>query len=173
MSPIKKKVAAAMLSFSAIGVALLLNHEGVALPAYVDPVGVVTVCAGHTRTAELGQHKTLAQCEQLLKEDTVYAEAVVKRNVRVEITQEQYDSLVSFVFNVGPSAFASSTLLRKLNAGDCWGAGAQFIRWDKAKGHKLKGLTTRRADERANFETGCTSYGTTTHTLKPSSKART
>jgi len=155
MTTLKKKVAATLLSFSLVGVTALLNHEGVVLPAYVDPVGVVTVCAGHTKTAKLGQLKTLAQCEQLLKEDTAYAEAVVRRKVTVPITQEQYDSLVSFVFNVGSGAFASSTLLRKLNAGDCWGAGAQFIRWDKAKGRRLKGLTIRRADERANFETAC------------------
>jgi lysozyme len=165
MTPLKKKVAAAVLSFSALGITTLLNHEGNTLAAYVDPVGVVTVCAGHTKTAKLGQRKTLAQCERLLKEDTAYAEAAVKRNVTVPITQEQYDSLVSFVFNVGSGAFAKSTLLRKLNAGDCMGAGAQFSRWIKAGGRVLKGLVTRRADERANFETGCTGYGSTTFTF--------
>lgn len=155
MATLKKTVYAATLSLSALGAAYLINYEGVVLPAYVDPVGVVTVCAGHTRTAELGQRKTLQECEQLLKEDVSYAEAAVKRYVKVPITQAQYDSLVSFVFNVGPRAFANSTLLKKLNAGDCLGAGEQFSRWVYAKGKKLKGLVNRRAHERNNFESAC------------------
>jgi lysozyme len=123
--------------------------------AYVDPVGVVTVCAGHTKTAKLGQVKTDAACAALLKEDVKEAEAAVKRLVTVPLTQAQFDALVSFTFNVGSSNFAKSTLLKKVNAFDCWGAGVEFMRWTYAGGHELAGLVKRRASERQHWETGC------------------
>jgi lysozyme len=115
--------------------------------AYVDPVGIVTVCAGHTSTAKLGQVKTEAECAALLQQDVVHAEKAVKRLVTVRLTQEQFDALTSFVFNVGETSFAKSTLLRKVNAGDCYGAGKEFMKWVYAGGRELPGLVTRRASE--------------------------
>lgn len=124
---------------------------------YLDPVGIPTVCVGHTGTvthADVG--KDLSHlCAQLLAEDTNEAQSSVRQAVTVKITQAQYDALVSFTFNVGGGALRSSTLLRKLNAGDCWGAAAEFDRWVNARGRKLPGLVKRRADERRQFETGC------------------
>jgi lysozyme len=156
---IRQRVAASVLALSALGVGAIVKHEGMMNAAYVDPVGVVTVCAGHTRTAKLGQKLSDERCAQLLLEDSEYAQAAVRRLVTTKITQAQFDALTSLVFNIGEGNFASSTLLRKLNAGDCWGAGAQFPRWNKGrvKGKLvvLPGLTTRRADERKTFETGC------------------
>lgn len=148
-----------MLALSAVGVGAIVKHEGMVNVAYVDPVGVVTVCAGHTKTAKLGQKLSKERCEQLLREDSAYAQAAVQRLVTTKITQAQFDALTSLVFNIGEGNFASSTLLRKLNAGDCWGAGAQFPRWNKGRVNgklvELRGLTNRRADERKTFETGC------------------
>lgn len=159
MGTIRQRVAASVLALSALGVGAIVKHEGMLNTAYVDPVGVVTVCAGHTRTAKLGQRLSDERCAQLLLEDSEYAQAAVRRLVSTKITQAQFDALTSLVFNIGEGNFASSTLLRKLNAGDCWGAGAQFPRWNKGrvKGKLvvLPGLTTRRADERKTFETGC------------------
>jgi lysozyme len=118
-------------------------------------VGIVTVCAGHTRTAKLGQKLTEAECEALLKEDVKHAEKAVKRLVKVPLTQNQFDAVVSFVFNVGEGRFASSTLLKKINRYDCWGAGAEFSRWVYGGDKVLPGLVKRRADERKAWESGC------------------
>lgn len=152
-------VAASSLVLSASGLNGIIQHEGMVYPAYVDPVGVVTICAGHTKTAKLGQVRTLKQCTELLRQDTREAELAVKRLATVPITQGQYDALVSFTFNLGQGNLAESTLLRKANAGDCFGAGREFDRWNKGyvrgKATVLKGLVTRRADERRAWDAGC------------------
>ena len=152
---VRQRVVASALALSALGVGAIVKHEGLVKTAYVDPVGVVTVCAGHTKTAKLGQTLTDAQCAELLRQDVKDAEAAVKRLVKVPLTQGQYDALVSFVFNVGSTNFAKSTLLRKINAYDCRGAGAEFDKWVYGGGRILPGLVKRRADERRHWETGC------------------
>jgi lysozyme len=157
-SVVARRVAAAVLAVSAAGVTTLVNHEEQVNTVYLDPVKIPTVCVGHTRTVSkdmVGQRFTDEQCEALLREDLQVAERAVKRNVTVPITQEQYDSLVSFTFNVGATNFQNSTLLKKLNAGDCTGAVKEFGRWIYAKGVKLRGLVNRRADESRVFATGC------------------
>ena len=152
---LRTRTATTLLALSAAGVGAIVVHEGMQKTAYRDPVGIVTVCAGHTKTAKLGQVKTDAQCAELLRQDTAEAQEVVRTLVKVKLTQEQFDALVSFVFNVGSTNFRSSTLLRRINAGACWPAGAEFDKWVYAKGTKLPGLVIRRADERQKFETGC------------------
>ena len=152
---LKGRVAAIALSLSMAGAGAIVAHEGLRKVAYVDPVGVVTICAGHTRTAKLGQVKTEQECAELLKQDVKHAEVAVKRLVVVPLTQEQFDALTSFVFNVGETNFAKSTLLKKVNAFDCWGAGREFMRWTRAGGKELPGLAVRRASERKQWETGC------------------
>lgn len=152
---LKTRIAASLLGLSSIGAFGIVAHEGMKRVAYVDPVGVVTVCAGHTKTAKLGQVKTEAECAELLKGDVKHAENAVRRLVKAPLTQPQFDSLVSFVFNVGETSFAKSTLLKKVNAFDCWGAGAEFSKWTYAGGRELPGLVKRRADERRHWETGC------------------
>ena len=151
-----KRFAAGLLTVSALGLASIKVHEAVVPVAYLDPVGIPTICAGHTRGVFLGQQRTLQECEELLKEDVTYAGRAIARCTKVDLTQEQYDALVSATFNIGGAAYCSSTLVRKLNAGDCFGAAAQFDRWIYAKGRKLPGLVKRRAAERKLFETGCT-----------------
>lgn len=152
---LKSRVAAVILSLSTAGAIGIMGYEGTVKVAYKDPVGIVTICSGHTATAKLGQVKTDAECAELLQKDVVYAEKGVRRLVKTPLTQPQFDALVSFVFNVGEANFASSTLLRKINANDCWGAGAEFNKWVYARGQKLPGLVKRRADERKHWETGC------------------
>lgn len=148
---------AATLALSAVGTGAIVMYEGSEPIVYLDPVGIPTACVGHTKTvtrADVG--KDLSHlCAQLLAEDTGDAQASVRRAVTVPITQAQYDALVSFTFNVGGGALHTSTLLKKLNAGDCWGAGAELPRWNKARGRVLPGLVKRRAAERVMFETGC------------------
>lgn len=152
----KSKLAVAALSLSMAGVTAIATREGgFVRTGYRDPVGIPTVCAGHTKTAIVGKTVPIATCERLLKEDTTEAQAAVKRLVKIKITQAQYDELTDFVFNVGTGNFASSTLLRKVNAGDCRGAGAEFPRWVYAKGQYLRGLENRRILNRKGWESGC------------------
>ena len=152
---LNKRVVIGLLALSTSGAAAIALHEGVVKTAYIDPVGVTTICAGHTKTAKLGQTLTDAQCAELLKTDVADAATAIKRLVRVPLTQNQYDALVSFTFNVGEGNLAKSRLLREVNAGNCWAVGAQFMRWDYAGGRKLAGLTKRRQYEREQWETGC------------------
>lgn len=151
--------AAAALTLSAAGIAGVQYHEGTVNAVYLDPVGIPTSCTGHTgpdtTAAMVGQERSAAVCARLLAQDTASAQGAVGRCVKEPVTQVQYDALVSLTFNIGNSAFCGSTLVRKLNAGDCMGAAAEFSKWIKARGRVLKGLVTRRADERAAFETGC------------------
>ena len=140
---------------SLTGIKAIEAHKGVRLQAYICPAGVLTIGAGHTGPdVHAGMTITEEQAEELLAKDLESAERSVNSAVKVLITQTQFDALVSFVFNVGAGAFASSTLLRLLNAGDYKGAAAQFDRWNKGPSGPLPGLTKRRAAERKMFESG-------------------
>ena len=133
-------------------ISLIKKHEGLRLEAYLPtPNDVWTIGYGHTHTAKQGQKITEAQAEALLRKDITWAEEAVNKSVVVPLTQNQFDALVSFVFNVGAGAFGSSTLLRLLNSKDYEGAANQFLRWNKQKGVVLKGLTKRREEERKLF----------------------
>lgn len=152
----KAKSLAVALALSLSGVAFIQGWEGTEQAAYVDSVGVPTICTGSTRGVFLGQTATLAECEERLLEDTTYAGKAVQRCVTAKLTQGQYDALVSLGFNIGGGALCGSTLIRKLNQGDCRGAAGQFLRWDHAGGKRLRGLTNRRAAESKLFMEGCT-----------------
>jgi lysozyme len=150
--------AAATLVISGAGLAGITQYEGTEHTVYLDPVAIPTVCVGHTSTvtaADVGKTYSDEQCALLLKQDTRVAQRAVGRLVKVPVSQGQYDALVSFTFNLGEGNLAKSTLLRKLNAGDCRGAAAEFPRWNKAGGRVLKGLVKRRAWERSIFEVDC------------------
>lgn len=152
----KTKLIAALLALSVSGVTLLTTHEGKVNRAYLDPVGIPTVCVGHTGPdVKLGKTYSDEVCVELLNKDTAVAQRAVGRLVAVPVTQEQYDAVVSFTFNVGEGNLANSTLLKKINAGDCTGAGAEFLRWNRAKGKVLPGLTKRRNAEASQWLSGC------------------
>ena len=94
---------------------------------------------------------TQAQAEQFLQEDLEIFESYVEDDVQVNVNEDQFSALVCFCFNVGPEGFGSSTLLRKLNAGDYQGAAEQFPVWNKGGGEPMLGLTRRRLAEQALF----------------------
>lgn len=150
-----KKAVPLVLALSVAGIVFIQKYEGTSLIAYLDVVQVPTICTGSTRSVFVGQKATLAECEERLREDTTYAGIAVQRHVLQKLSQGQYDALVSFVFNVGPGAFKKSTLLKKLNAGECHAAAREFLRWNKAKGKVYPGLTKRRAAEKEMFEKDC------------------
>lgn len=155
MSPLQQRIIAASLA-GAVGMAgvLVTKFEGRSLVAYLDPVGIPTICEGVTRGVRLGQTKTPAQCDALLQAELSIAMAGVDRNVTARLPETRRAALASFVYNVGEPQFKASTLLRKLNAGDARGACAELSRWVYAKGKKLAGLVNRRAAERELCEAG-------------------
>lgn len=165
---IKRYIAAASLALSAVGAAYIATDEGTGptvkesgqtlAVAYADPgVGwdLPTVCHGHTRGVFRGQRATLQQCQEWLVEDAGFAGKAISRCTPINFTQQQYDALVSFVFNVGARNYCESTLAHRLNSGDCRGAAREITRWTRANGKVLPGLVKRRTSERARFESDC------------------
>ncbi|MGN2526290.1 lysozyme [Escherichia coli] len=138
------------------GISLIKEFEGCKLTAYRDSVGVWTIGYGWTQPVDgkpIRAGMTIKQetAERLLKTGLVSYESDVSRLVKVGLTQGQFDALVSFTYNLGARSLSTSTLLRKLNAGDNAGAADEFLRWNKAGGKVLNGLTRRREAERALF----------------------
>ncbi|EPS0103372.1 lysozyme [Escherichia coli] len=138
------------------GIALIKQFEGCKLTAYQDSVGVWTIGYGWTQPVDgkpIRAGMTIKQeaAERLLKTGLVSYESDVSRLVKVGLTQGQFDALVSFTYNLGARSLSTSTLLRKLNTGDYAGAADEFLRWNKAGGKVLNGLTRRREAERALF----------------------
>lgn len=130
---------------------IIKKWEGLYLEAYLCPANVWTIGYGHTKTAVPGMRITESEAEDLLRQDMEWVEEAVNRLVAVPLTQNQYDALCSFTFNVGAGALGKSTLLKKLNAGDYAGAANEFPRWNRGGGRVLRGLVNRRADEQALF----------------------
>lgn len=149
------KKATAGLLLSLAGLSFIQTWEGTENTAYLDSVGVPTICTGSTRAVKIGQVATTQECEERLVQDTGTAGRALARCVTAPVTQRQYDALVSLGFNIGEGAICRSTLVRKLNSGDCRGAGAEFLRWDWAGGSRLRGLTNRRKAESAEFLKDC------------------
>jgi lysozyme len=96
---------------------------------------------------------TEKEAEADLEADLAWAQTAVNQLVKVKLSQNMFDALVSFVYNVGESAFKKSTMLRLLNMGLYQMAGAQFMRWVYDNGEKIGGLLNRRREERKQFET--------------------
>lgn len=157
-----------MRHVSAEGLALLKQWEGLRLDAYRDVGGVWTIGYGHTGGVMPGERITEAEAEHLLRDDLGWAEGAVHRLVNVKLTDNQHAALVSFVFNVGEGAFAKSTLLRKLNAGDYAAVPAELARWNKAGGQVVQGLVNRRAAEAGLWAKGSFVTSTSDAAPKPS-----
>jgi lysozyme len=165
------------LTVSAAGLKLIQQFEGCErrkgaprgrVKAYVDPVGVLTIGWGHTnatgRKFTVDTTWTIAECEEVLREDMTKFEAGVRALAKVELAQCQFDALVSFAYNCGLGNLKSSTLLRKANRRDFAGAAREFAKWNKAGGRVLPGLTRRRAAEAILFQDGgCVDVRTTEH----------
>lgn len=150
----KRLVAASFTATLCVASAVVTHFEGLRSKTYLDPVGIPTICYGHTATAVIGQVRSGDECQQLLDSDLTVAISAVDSLVKVPLPVERRAALVSFVYNVGQGKLAGSTLLRKLNDGDVAGACAEFDLWVFAGGVKLNGLVARRAEERELCEVG-------------------
>lgn len=148
-----KTAKAIVRMLSASGLALIKAHEGLELFPYADVAGHMTIGYGHlimpgeNFSGGISEH----QAETILRADTEKAQRAVRVNVTVPLTQNQFDALVSLVFNIGIGAFTNSTLLRVLNEGRYADAAAQFDVWRMAGKRVVQGLVKRRAAERDLF----------------------
>ena len=133
------------------GLALIRQFEGLRLSAYKCPAGVATIGYGTTKGIKMGMEITRDEADRLLCEDAQRFADHVKALVKVPLNQNQQDALISFVYNVGPAAFGKSTMLKLINQGLLEDAANQFVRWNKAGGEVLAGLTRRRIAERDLF----------------------
>jgi lysozyme len=124
------------------------------LRAYNDGVGVWTIGWGCTHGVHEGMTITLAEAETMFADEMVRPEKAVNKNVRVPLTQRQFDILVSFTYNCGEGALASSTLLKRLNAGDYAAVPSELMKWNHGGGKVMSGLTARRKLEGARWRAG-------------------
>ena len=131
-----------------------LKEDGMVYP-YKCSAGVLTQGFGSTRGIKADQGWTTEYCEERLTKDLNEHAEAIKHYVTVPLTQNQYDALVSFIFNLGATAFRNSSLLKILNQNKYHEVPAQLMRWDKARVNgkliPLAGLTRRRAAEAAMF----------------------
>lgn len=125
--------------------------EGCELEAYQCSAGVWTVGYGHTVRVIKGMKITKFQAEKFLEEDLAGIFKEMAKLVSVDVTEGQFIALMSFAFNLGATAFRTSTLRRCLNRGDYEFAGNEFLRWHFAGGKSVPGLLARRRAERALF----------------------
>lgn len=152
-----KLLASTLAAIVVAAAAFIEPFEGRRLETYRDPVGIPTACVGDTGPdVVMGRTFTNAECTaRLERRITREFLPAVQRCVRVSITPDQIVALISFAYNVGAEAMCRSTLVRKLNAGDCLGAAAEFDRWTRAGGTTLPGLARRRNAEESLFLGGC------------------
>lgn len=140
------------LSTGSAGLAYIRQFEGFRGIPYRDPIGKMTVGYGHlVRKGEYFDGVTRDHGEQLMRQDVLLAEAVVKRHVRVPLSDSQFDALVSLVYNIGEGNFRKSTLVKKLNRGNYKAAADEFLEWEYAGGRRFDGLAQRRRAERKLF----------------------
>lgn len=145
------------MKVSKAGIDFLKKEEGVRTKAYRDSVGVWTIGVGHTAAAgppapKSGMVITMQEVDEILARDLVKYENAVLKAVKVPLTQNQFDALVSLCFNIGPGAFAGSTVVKRLNAKDYVGAAEAMLMWKKA-GNDPDLLLPRRKREKALFLT--------------------
>ena len=141
-----------IMNTSTEGLALIKKFEGLELEAYKCAAGVWTIGYGHTKDVSEGDSWTEQEANDALKEELVEFEGYINDLVTCPLSQNQYDALVSWVYNLGPANLKASTLLKRLNASDYDDVPAQLKRWNKAGGKVLEGLIRRREAEALLFQ---------------------
>lgn len=134
------------------GIELIKRFEGLRLTAYLCPANVWTIGYGHTSAAgapvvKKGMKITKDEAAEILVRDLVKYEVAVMKALTRNPNENQFSAMVSLCYNIGPGAFAKSSVVRKFNAGDASGAAAAFRLWNKAGGKVLAGLVRRREEE--------------------------
>lgn len=143
--PVSPRVIVAGALAAAVAVAGFVRPwEGRSLIPYRDIVGVVTWCDGITKGAPKDKY-TSAECDALLKDEIAIHLRGVAKCIHRELPEHQWVAIGSWTYNVGVQAACSSTLVRKINAGEPWCA--ELLKWDRAGGKRVRGLSRRRQAE--------------------------
>lgn len=140
------------MNISKEGIALIKKFEGCELEAYKCAAGVWTIGYGHTKDVKEGEVITKEEAESMLIHELQEYCNDVDIAVKVDLKQNEFDALVSWTYNLGPTNLNSSTMLRVLNEGKHDDVPTQIKRWNKAGGEVLKGLVRRRNAEALMFE---------------------
>lgn len=153
---IPKPLVNGQLDISDNGYAIIRDAEGFRSTAYLDTGGVWTIGFGTIKypngtSVKKGDTCTRNEAEQWLKNDCVWVDACLDKNVKVNLNQNQFDALASFVYNIGETAFVKSTMLTLINQNSLTSAASQFDRWVFDNGKRIQGLVNRRAKEKSLF----------------------
>jgi lysozyme len=142
------KKAAASGVVVALALPFTAYHEGLRLKAYLDPIGIPTICYGETLGVEMGQEKTKAECDALFEARLGFFAYAVDAAISPSMSPYTHAALTSWTYNVGIGAMQKSTLVRLMNEGRTVEACNELPKWNKAGGRVLPGLVKRREDER-------------------------
>ena len=134
------------------GLSLIKKFEGCELEAYQCSAGVWTIGYGHTKGVTPSDSISQEEAEQMLVDELHEYESYINEYVTVALSQNQFDALVSWVYNLGPANLKASTMLKVLNSGEYEDVPAQMKRWNKAGGKVLEGLIRRREAEACLFQ---------------------
>ena len=145
------------MKVSSKGLELIKEFEGFSSVAYLCSAKKATIGYGNTfwedgTPVKIGDQISKERAETLLKHVVDNFSVAVEVDIKIEVTQNQFDAMVSLAYNIGLGAFKNSTLLRQLNRGNFVGASQEFLRWNKSNGKPLLGLTRRREREKLLFE---------------------
>jgi lysozyme len=142
------RVKVAALSASAVALVALVAHEGYKGEAYIPiPGDVPTIGFGTTQGVKMGDKIDPVKALERALADMQKFEGAIKECVKVPLKQNEYEAYLSLSYNIGSRAFCGSTLVKKLNQFDYAGACQEILRWDKAGGKVIRGLTIRRQKE--------------------------
>jgi len=133
---------------------MVKHFEGFKAVAYLCPANVWTIGYGRTKNVKEGDITSMPQATRDLEEELIEFGEQVLSVVDVELSQNEFDALASWTYNLGVGNLQSSTLLKKLNTGDNDSVPSEMLRWNKAAGRVLAGLTTRRQAEADLWEKG-------------------
>ena len=145
------------MKVSSKGLELIKEFEGFSSVAYLCSAKKATIGYGNTfwedgTPVKIGDQISKERAETLLKHVVDNFSVAVEVDIKIEVSQNQFDAMVSLAYNIGLGAFKNSTLLRQLNRGNFVGASQEFLRWNKSNGKPLLGLTRRREREKLLFE---------------------
>jgi len=140
------------MKISEDGLELIKKFEGCETTAYQDSVGVWTIGFGHTKGVEEGQTCSIEDAESMLADEMDEYEGYINNMVKVDLQQHEFDALVAWVYNLGPTNLGESTMLKVLNGGQFDRVPEEMNRWTRAGGKILEGLVRRRQAESLMFQ---------------------
>ena len=140
------------MKISENGLELIKKFEGCETTAYQDSVGVWTIGFGHTKGVEEGQTCSIEDAESMLADEMDEYEGYINNMVKVDLQQHEFDALVAWVYNLGPTNLGESTMLKVLNGGQFDRVPDEMNRWTRAGGEILEGLVRRRQAESLMFQ---------------------